>query len=87
MWVSEQQRLHFYFTKLVDENKLGKLSAAASEVGMTFDEFCQKISISPRIPLMDGEYVKVAAFLMEKNPELFQQYLQEKYCNMRIRIE
>lgn len=87
MWCEDQQRLCYYILKLIRENRLSKMSVVASEIGMTESEFSQKISLSPRIPLSDGEYVKITGFIMDKSPEMFESYLQEKFRNMNIVVK
>jgi hypothetical protein len=87
MWVGQQQLLKAAVDRLVKGNKLSKTAVLASEVGMTDDEFDQKVSFNPRTPLQNEERIRIEHEIMKRDLELYNEYLCHLHLCDRIVVE
>jgi len=80
MWRDLQQLLRVHLEKLVRRNRLGKIEAMAEEVGMSVDEFHNKISINPRTPITNAERISIEHEIARRDPQVYIEYLKQLHA-------
>ena len=76
----ESQLLLMSFERMVRNNSLPKLTAAADEIGMPHAEFHSKISINPRTPITFEERVQFEHVIAAKDKDEFRRYMENFHC-------